>query len=79
MKNIHQLNRLQLQGFCHGNNADDAFSLCLQDIGDGWWEGQLENGEVGLFPESYVEVTKITYSPSLYGYHSLTHSLAHSP
>ena len=28
----------------------------LQDIGDGWWEGQLENGEVGLFPESYCEM-----------------------
>lgn len=29
----------------------------LQDIGDGWWEGRVETtGEVGLFPESYVEV-----------------------
>ena len=28
----------------------------LQDIGDGWWEGKLESGETGLFPESYVEV-----------------------
>ena len=28
----------------------------MQDIGDGWWEGELENGESGLFPESYVEV-----------------------
>ena len=32
----------------------------LQDIGDGWWEGQLENGETGLFPESYVEVSAAT-------------------
>jgi len=30
--------------------------LPLQDIGDGWWEGELENGETGLFPESYVEL-----------------------
>lgn len=28
----------------------------MQDIGDGWWEGQRPNGEVGLFPESYCEV-----------------------
>ena len=33
-----------------------ARCLPLQDIGDGWWEGELENGETGLFPESYVEV-----------------------
>ncbi len=30
--------------------------VCVQDIGDGWWEGELANGESGLFPETYVEV-----------------------
>ena len=28
-----------------------------QDIGDGWWEGELANGVTGLFPESYVEAS----------------------
>ena len=27
-----------------------------QDVGDGWWEGQVGDGPVGLFPESYVEL-----------------------
>jgi len=31
----------------------------FQDIGDGWWEGELSNGETGLFPESYAEVMAI--------------------
>ena len=30
-----------------------------QDIGDGWWEAQLEDGSSGLIPESYVEVSAI--------------------
>ena len=29
----------------------------VQDVGDGWWEGQLPNGQSGLFPEAYVEVS----------------------
>ena len=27
----------------------------MQDIGEGWWEGQLA-GKIGLFPETYVEL-----------------------
>jgi len=30
--------------------------VLLQDVGEGWWEGQKSDGTVGLFPESYVEV-----------------------
>lgn len=29
----------------------------VQDVGDGWWEGQLPNGQPGLFPQAYVEVS----------------------
>jgi len=26
------------------------------DVGEGWWEGQNEKGDIGLFPEAYVSV-----------------------
>jgi sorting nexin-9/18/33 len=34
----------------------DIITVTCQDVGDGWWEGELNNGQKGLFPESYVEV-----------------------
>ncbi|XP_064384617.1 sorting nexin-33-like [Halichondria panicea] len=34
----------------------DDLTILNQDIGDGWWEGELANGVTGLFPESYVEL-----------------------
>lgn len=33
-----------------------VLTIINQDIGDGWWEGQLPSGECGLFPESYCEI-----------------------
>ena len=30
-----------------------------QDIGDGWWEGETNRGDVGLFPESYCEMLDV--------------------
>lgn len=33
----------------------DIIEVANEDIGDGWWEGQVEPGKMGLFPESYVE------------------------
>lgn len=37
-------------------NEGEEVIVLNQDIGDGWWEGQRPNGEVGLFPESYCEI-----------------------
>lgn len=31
--------------------------LFLQDIGDGWWEARNSEGQQGLIPETYVEVS----------------------
>eukprot|EP00056_Hartaetosiga_gracilis_P000329 m.37851 g.37851 ORF g.37851 m.37851 type:complete len:601 (+) comp10161_c0_seq2:137-1939(+) len=33
----------------------DVITVLRQDIGEGWWEGQV-NGQTGIFPASYVEV-----------------------
>ncbi len=36
--------------------AGEVLTLTRTDVGEGWWEGQNLRGEVGLFPEAYVEV-----------------------
>ena len=33
----------------------------FQDVGEGWWEGVNASGKRGLFPEAYVEVSKILF------------------
>ena len=33
----------------------DVCCVLLKDIGGGWWEGELANGQQGLFPEAYIE------------------------
>ncbi|CAH1253021.1 SNX33 [Branchiostoma lanceolatum] len=35
--------------------ANEILTVTRQDIGDGWWEGRNVQGEVGFFPEAYVE------------------------
>ena len=30
-------------------------TFLLQDVGDGWWEGSIDGGPLGLFPATYVE------------------------
>ncbi len=34
----------------------DILTVTRTDVGEGWWEGQNARGEIGLFPEAYVEV-----------------------
>eukprot|EP00117_Sycon_ciliatum_P038661 scpid43575/ scgid28689/ Sorting nexin-33; SH3 and PX domain-containing protein 3 len=34
----------------------DVLFVTNQDVGDGWWEGRMPSGQIGLFPETYVEV-----------------------
>jgi len=36
--------------------------ICLQDVGDGWWEARNYLGNVGLIPEAYVEVRQCAQS-----------------
>jgi sorting nexin-9/18/33 len=36
--------------------AGEVLTLTRTDVGEGWWEGKNARGEVGLFPEAYVEV-----------------------
>jgi len=36
--------------------AGDILTVTRTDVGEGWWEGQNARGEIGLFPEAYVEV-----------------------
>ncbi|CAG0921834.1 unnamed protein product [Notodromas monacha] len=35
--------------------AGETLAITRQDIGEGWWEGRNERGEVGLFPAAYVQ------------------------
>ncbi|KAL5499447.1 hypothetical protein EMCRGX_G010863 [Ephydatia muelleri] len=42
----------------------DKITVLNQDVGDGWWEGQVGDGPVGLFPESYVELVQTEHSQS---------------
>ena len=37
--------------------AGDILTVTRTDVGEGWWEGQNARGEIGLFPEAYVEVS----------------------
>lgn len=27
---------------------------------DGWWKGKLSNGQIGVFPDNFVELVKTT-------------------
>ena len=35
--------------------AGQVLTITRQDIGEGWWEGRNDKGEVGLFPAAYVQ------------------------
>lgn len=35
----------------------EILSVTRQDVGDGWWEGNNAQGEAGLFPAAYTEVS----------------------
>jgi hypothetical protein len=49
------------------------------DVGGGWWEGEL-NGQVGLFPESYVQINVGRRRPCLFAVllHSSPHTHTHT-
>lgn len=36
----------------------------VRDVGSGWYEGENAKGQIGLFPENYVEVVKKIISSS---------------
>ncbi|CAG2171982.1 unnamed protein product [Oppiella nova] len=36
-------------------NANEILTVNRKDVGEGWWEGTNQRGEVGLFPAGYVE------------------------
>ena len=38
-----------------GVQIGDMVTVTRRDVGDGWWEGEL-NGVYGLFPEKYVKL-----------------------
>ncbi len=37
----------------------DVLTIIRKDVGEGWWEGTNANGQSGLFPEAYVEVSEL--------------------
>ncbi|XP_013106924.2 sorting nexin-18 [Stomoxys calcitrans] len=37
-------------------DAGEVLQITRTDVGEGWWEGQNSRGDVGRFPEAYVEV-----------------------
>ncbi|XP_014671659.1 PREDICTED: sorting nexin lst-4-like [Priapulus caudatus] len=45
--------------------ADEIIVVTRQDVGEGWWEGKKINGEVGLFPQAYVEVVQESGPPEM--------------
>ena len=49
--------------------AGEVLTLTRTDVGEGWWEGLNTKGESGLFPEAYVEVSKITVKSNCAEYH----------
>jgi len=42
----------------------DIINITRQNVGDGWWEGSINGGQIGLFPETYVEVIPQTVDNS---------------
>jgi hypothetical protein len=41
-------------------NSGDIITILNADADDGWWEGQLDDGTVGVFPELYVQEFSLT-------------------
>lgn len=35
----------------------EILTVSRQDVGEGWWEGTNSQGQAGLFPAAYVEVS----------------------
>jgi sorting nexin-9/18/33 len=35
----------------------EILTITRKDVGSGWMEGENSNGQIGLFPEAYVEVS----------------------
>lgn len=46
-------------------SAGEILVLTRTDVGEGWWEGKNAQGQVGLFPEAYVEIYKETQPPAM--------------
>jgi sorting nexin-9/18/33 len=44
--------------------AGQVLDITRQDIGEGWWEGRNEHGDVGLFPAAYVQELTATEPPA---------------
>lgn len=38
----------------------EILTVARQDVGEGWWEGTNSQGQAGLFPAAYVEVSLMT-------------------
>lgn len=36
--------------------AGETLTVISKDVGEGWWEGNNQRGESGIFPAAYVEV-----------------------
>jgi len=36
--------------------AGEVLTVTRQNVGEGWWEGVNQAGEMGIFPAAYVEV-----------------------
>lgn len=43
----------------------DLVTVTRRDVGDGWWEGEL-NGVYGLFPEKYVKLVEVDAATPVY-------------
>jgi hypothetical protein len=39
--------------------AGDMLHVTQSDLGDGWWEGRTASGQLGVFPELYVQLLEV--------------------
>ena len=53
LKAVSLLFRHDLIGIMTTWQVGDVIRITRRDVGDGWWEGELD-GVYGLFPEKYV-------------------------
>lgn len=38
----------------------EIVTVTSQDVGEGWWEGSNQQGQSGIFPAAYVEVSSFS-------------------